>query len=135
MVEYDGMGATAKQLFDAVYASSFGQSYPNFQLIFAGLNGVGDILGLTGSNLVFSRYYNSLVKTADDNARTISYTLGETQSNMEAIYTVSNNTMRDVYSLFDGKTYRFETVQPFSMQRLRMVSVDDDELSFNVSYK
>lgn len=135
VVEYDGMGATAKQLFDAVYASSFGQSYPNFQLIFAGLNGVGDILGLTGSNLVFSRYYNSLVKTADDNARTISYTLGETQSNMEAIYTVSNNAMRDVYSLFDGKTYRFETVQPFSMQRLRMVSVDDDELSFNVSYK
>lgn len=135
-VTYDGMGAIVKAVYDQIYATAWGQRYNLFEPTFACLSSVGNVLGITGNGLSFSNVYYSLVKTSDDDARTVTYSLGDAQRTVSSIFTATDGAMETFYGFFDnGATYRFETVTPFTLSTIRMINVADETISFNVVYK
>ena len=74
--------------------------------------------------------------TSDDDARTVTYSLGDAQRTVSSIFTATDGAMETFYGFFDnGATYRFETVTPFTLSTIRMINVADETISFNVVYK
>lgn len=133
-ITYDGMGAVASVLYDEIYATAWGQRYNLFEPTFAVLSSVGNVLGLSGSGLILNNMYYTLNKEANDDARTVTYHLGDVQRNMTSIFAAAP-AMEQFYGYFDGDTYRFELTSPFSMSRIRMINVDNEDFSFDLVYK
>lgn len=134
-VLYNGMGATAKAIYDRIYATAWGQRYSSFQPTFACIAGYGDVLGLSGSGIVLNNMFQTVVKTCNDEAKTVTYQLGEQNVNMNVPFNNTDGAMEEFYSYFDNGTYTFEVPVAFTMSNLRMVNVDDPEFSFNIAYK
>ena len=133
-IQYDGMGAKPKEVFDRIFATAWGEAHRNVTPTLAILARYGDVLGLAGNGLSYSRNYQTLVKTFDPATSTVSYQLGDRQVNMENISEHTNGAMGEFVNYFQNQTYRFETAQPFSLSTLRMVNVADEEISFVVRY-
>ncbi len=134
-VIYDGMGTTAKALYDRIYATAWGQAYSTFQLTFSCNTNIHR-LGISGSGIQENRLYCELTKTVDDEAQTVSYHLGDESSYMYVAFNNTDGAMEEFYSYFDnGESYTFEVPEPFNLSTLRMVNVNDPEFSFIVEYK
>ena len=131
----DGMGATAQALYDRIDATAFGTAFTGFTPLFTTLSGQGNIIAISGTSFERNELWQSVVKTTDDESRTVSYSWGEAARNIGTLYN-STDGLRDFFSYFDGgNVYTFETALPFSLATMRMVNTADPEFSFVISYQ
>lgn len=134
VIQYDGMGAKPKDVFDRIFATPWGEAHREVQPTLAILARYGDILGLSGNGLNYITTYQTLLKEFVDETSTISYQLGDRKVNIDNIVSHTNGAMGEFFDYFQNQSYRLESSQPFNMSALRMVNVSDEEISFVVHY-
>lgn len=133
-ISEENMGASFKAKYDAMKASFDEKGRTGLTIYIGGLSGYGDALQFNAKNIQRNNYWIQLSRGEDASAaEVIKYAQGPGKSKyydtMLNVFTPS----KDFVACFD-REFKVELVNPFDMSSVRLVAVDDPEMSFVVTY-
>lgn len=129
----DNMGSKFKEKYDALKAAFEKDGRTNLKLFIGGLSSIGDALQFQAKNITRNNYWVQLGREEAVESETVKYAKGEqTSKYYENLCNVYPQVAELTASLCTN--FRFELTKPFCLETVRLVSVDDPEMSFVVSY-
>lgn len=129
----DNMGSKFKEKYDALKSAFEADGRTNLKLYIGGLSSVGDALQFQAKNITRSNYWVQLAREESAEGETVKYAKGESVSKYYENLCKVYPQVADLTACFNAN-FRFELTQPFCLATVRVVSVDDPEMSFVVSY-
>lgn len=134
VISEDNMGAKFKEKYDAFKNALDEDGMTGLKLYIGGLNGVGDALQFDAKNLKRTYYWKQLSRVEDNEGGVVKYSVGERKSSKYDDLLEYYPQVNDLVSCFDNVDFKVEIVRPFNLNTVRLVSVSDPEMSFEVTF-
>lgn len=134
VISEDNMGAKFKEKYDALKSALEGTGRKNLKIYIGGLINVGDALQFQANNLSRANCWVQAVREASDDSETVKYTVGEKKSSYYDSFANQLPQFSEFVSCFNGTNFNIELTDYFNRSSLRLVSVDDPDISFEVDF-
>lgn len=132
-ISEENMGPKFKEKYDAMKTALEQKGRTNLELFLGGLSSYGDALQFQAKNITRNNYWIQLSRENSEENESLKYALGTEKSNYYDVLVKNFPEVADFVSCLEHE-FNIQLIRPFNLSSVRLVAVDDPEISFELSY-